>query len=569
MPVTGRAIPPAALMAPLVLGLALTPASPVQAAPRPDVVIFLADDMGYSDLPGYGGEIDAPALESLAHEGVRFSQFTVTPRCSPTRASLLTGRSPHAAGVGWLADSPSEHEAYRGAIRPEVETLPEMLARADYRSYAVGKWHLDPAIDPAGPDSPRARGFERYFGVLRGADDFWAPESLARDDERLPPPEPPFYLTDAITEQAAAYVRRHAEETPERPFFLYVAFTAPHWPVQAPDEDIAAHVGRFADGWDTVRERRAERIRQLGFLGDRWALAPRDPAVPPWTQAPDPVWQRARMRAYAGMVRAMDRGVSRVLDAVRQTGRRKQTLVFFLSDNGASPETLSPASRWLRRAAGFWTPEHYGDDPSVEPGGPESFQSVGRGWSNVSNAPFRGHKAVLYEGGIASPLLVRWPVGLDAARGSWVHAPAHVTDLAATILELAGLSAPEELEGESFAPLLSGGTRTRGPVFWEHEGWAAVRDGDWKAVRPFRGEWELYDLAADRTELHDLAGERPEELARLVKSWDDWADRVGVQPWPWAVPVFVRAAWAVGAAALVAVALLAWVATRIVRRHRS
>ncbi|MBW2315483.1 MAG: sulfatase-like hydrolase/transferase, partial [Deltaproteobacteria bacterium] len=208
--------------------------TPAVAAAPPDVVVFLADDMGFSDLPGYGGEVEAPQIEALAREGVRFSQFYATPRCSPTRAALLTGRTPHAAGVGWLADSPTEHRAYRGAIRPDVATLPERLAAAGYRSYAVGKWHLDPTFDAAGPDSPRARGFERYFGVLQGADDLYAPQSLARDDAPLPPPAAPFYLTDAMSAEAAGWIREHARDTPEQPFFLYVAFTAPHWPVQAP-----------------------------------------------------------------------------------------------------------------------------------------------------------------------------------------------------------------------------------------------------------------------------------------------------------------------------------------------
>jgi arylsulfatase len=531
---------------------------PAVGATPPDVVVFLADDLGFSDLPSYGGEIETPTLDALAREGVRFSQFYVTPRCSPTRAALLTGRTPHAAGVGWLADQATEHPAYRGAIRPDVPTLPEALAPAGYRSYAVGKWHLDPALDPAGPDSPRARGFERYYGVLRGADDLWRPESLARDDARLPPPEPPFYLTDALSEAAAGWVRDHARDTPDRPLFLYVAFTAPHWPMQAPPADREAHAGRYREGWDAARARRAERLRGLGVLTGGWALAPRDPRVPPWEEAPHPAWQRARMRAYAGMVRAMDRGVATVLAALEETGRAERALVVFLSDNGGSPEVLSAASAWLRRAAGFWTPEHYGDDPALEPGGPGSFQSQGRGWSNVSNTPFRGHKAGLLEGGIASPLVVRWPAGLRRPAGGWVRAPAHVTDLAATFLELAGAPAPEALDGESLAPLLAGGTRERGPMFWEHEGWAAVREGELKAVRAFRGDWALHDLAVDRSELHDLAAERPEDLARLVAAWEAWAEEAGVRPWPWVLPIVRRTAAALAIVALLVVAGLAY-----------
>ncbi|MGH0033991.1 MAG: sulfatase-like hydrolase/transferase [Myxococcota bacterium] len=552
-------------------GFGLAPGStPTSGAlSAPDVIIFLADDMGFSDLPGYGGEIDAPHLEALARDGARFSQFYATPRCSPTRAALLTGRSPHAAGVGWLADSPGEHEAYRGAIRQEVVTLPEALAPAGYHSYAVGKWHLDPALDAAGPDAPIARGFERYFGVLRGADDFYRPESLARDEARLPPPDDAdFYLSDALAREAVESLRYHLEEERSKPFFLYVAFTAPHWPVQAPAPDIDAHAGRYREGWDAVRARRAERIRELGVLQSGWSLVPRDPYVPPWEDVEHPEWERARMRAYAGAVRAMDRAIHTVLSAVRDAGREDRTLVFFLSDNGGSPETLSRASRWLRRAGGFWMPEHYGDDPRVAPGGPESFQSYGRGWSNVSNAPFRGHKSGLLEGGIASPLIVRWPEGLAVPTGSWVREPAHVTDIPVTILDLAGVPAPRGLEGQSLAPVLAGRTRERRPMFWEHEGWAAVRDGDLKAVRPFRGDWSLYDLASDRSELKDLADARPDDLARLVAAWEVWAEGVGVQGWPWAVPVYRRAALVLGALALLLVGLLAGGAVLVVRRLR-
>jgi len=528
-----RALAAIALLLLTPVGADARPARDAAAERPPDVVVFLADDMGFSDLASYGGEIDTPTLDALASDGVRFSQFYVTPRCSPTRAALLTGRAPHAAGVGWLADSPAEAEGYRGAILPGVATLPERLTLAGYRSYAVGKWHLDPALDPAGPDAPLARGFERYFGVLRGADDLWRPDSLARGRERLPPPDPPFYLTRAMTDEAARWVREHHAETPERPLFLFVAFTAPHWPVQAPEADRDAHLYRYEEGWDVVRARRMKRVRDFDVLPGEWQPSRRDPDVPAWADAPHPKWQRARMRAYAGMVRAMDRGIATVLTALEETGRADDTLVLFLSDNGASPETLAPGSAWLRRAAGFWVPEHFGDDPGVEPGGPESFQSYGRAWSNVSNAPFRGHKAGLLEGGIASPLVVRWPAGLRRPPGSWVREPAAVTDLAATVMDLADVpprpGAAAELDGRSLAPILAGGTRQRDPIFWEHEGWRAVRHGRWKAVAPWRGEWALYDLAADRTELRDVAAAHPEELARLVEAWEAWAERVGVE----------------------------------------
>jgi arylsulfatase len=522
------------------LALLVQPAVPAYA--QPSFVVFLADDMGFSDLGSYGGEVATPAIDRIGAAGVRFRHFYATPRCSPTRAALLTGRHPHAAGMGHLADFSTPDPAYLGAIRPDVPTLPELLAPAGYHSYMVGKWHLDASNDPSSPDAPRARGFDRFYGVMRGAEDYYRPRSLARDTEALPAPAGDFYLTDRLAEEAAALLREHEATTPERPFFLYVAFTAPHWPVQAPEDDVAAAAGLYEHGWDRAREERASRVRHLAVLPGPWTPASREPAVPAWPEAPYPDWQRARMRAYAGMLRAQDRAVATVLQAMRDAGRDDDTVVAFLSDNGASPEELGRASAWLRRAAGLFTWEYYGDDPSRAPGGPESFQSYGRAWSAVSNAPLRGHKAGLYEGGIASPLLLAWPGGLTPPPGAWLDAPAHVTDLAATILELAGASVPAQLDGESLVPLLRGRPRPRAPIPWEHEGWRAMRDGDQKAVAPPGERWQLYDLAADRTEQHDLAAERPGEVARLAALHDAWARQVGVRPWPWVLPIVRRAA---------------------------
>lgn len=547
----------------LVIWILVLVATPVAARP-PSFVIFLADDLGFSDLSSYGGELATPAIDGIGQRGFRFRQFYATPRCSPTRAALLTGRQPHEAGMAHLADMRTDHPAYQGELRADVPTLPERLRPAGYRSYMVGKWHLDFRNDPASSSAPIARGFDRFYGVMRGAEDYYRPRSLSRDARLLPEPRGDFYLTDRLAEEAAVYLRDHAAQTPDQPFFLYVAFTAPHWPVQAPPTDLSRAAGLYDQGWDRVREARAPRLRRV-LQGD-WQTAPRDAAVPPWEDADHPGWQRARMEAYAGALHALDRGVATVLAALRETGHEDDTVVAFLSDNGGSPEELSQASRWLREAAGLFSWEHYGDDPSKSPGPPDSFQSYGRAWSNVSNAPFQGHKAGLYEGGIASPLLISLPTrtgtdGVAVPLDRWLDKPAHVTDLSATILELAGASAPpEEMAGESLVPLVEGRPWDRNPIFWEHEGWRAVRDGDLKAVAPFGGvlgglfggpfrqDWELYDLGVDRTEQHDLAGERPADLARLVALHDAWAERVGVQPWPWVLPFARRVAYGVAGA---------------------
>ncbi len=544
--------------------LLILAADPASAAPRPNVVVLLADDLGFSDLGATGSEIHTPQLDALARDGLLFTRFYVTPRCSPTRASLLTGLHPHAAGVGHLASTATAHRAYRGAIHREVATLPERLGGAGYRSYMAGKWHLDPENDPASPDAPLARGFARYFGVMRGADDLYHPESLARDERSLPDPGEGFYLTDALAESAVAFVRDHRRDYPGDPFFLYLAFTAPHWPMQALAADVERYAGRYRLGWDALRDRRHRRLRELELLPAGVAPAGRDPRVPAWEEVDQGEWQRARMRAYAAMVHRMDRAVRTLMDALVETGVRDDTLILFFSDNGACAEELPPWTGALRRAFGLWTPHHYGDDPALEPGGPESFQAYGRGWSNLSNTPFRGHKSGLYEGGIASPLIAHWPAGIARREGARSASPVHVVDVAATVLELAGV--PDAgLDGVSFGDVLGGRERARPrPMVWEHEGWRAVRDGDLKAVAPWRGDWELYDLAADPTEQRDLAAERPRELARLATHWQAWADEVGVRAWPWILP----GARALAGAAGSFVSVVALAAVLLVRRAR-
>jgi arylsulfatase A-like enzyme len=544
----------------------LLAAGAAPAAPRPNVVVLLADDLGFSDLGATGGEIRTPALDALAAEGLLFTQFYATPRCSPTRASLLTGMHPHAAGVGHLASTATEYRAYTGAILPDVATLPERLREAGYHSYAVGKWHLDPKNDPAGPNAPVSRGFERWFGVMRGADDYYHPESLGRDTSSLPDPGDGFYLTDALAKNAGDFIRDHRRDHPDDPFFLYFAFTAPHWPMQAPAEDVARYADHYADGWDAARTKRHQRLRELGLIRPGVEPAPRDPAVEAWTQTEHSHWQSARMRAYAAMVDRMDQAVAQVLAVLDETHARENTIVFFLSDNGACAEELPPWSGWLRRFAGLWTPDHYGDDPGVDPGEPESFQAYGRGWSNVSNAPFRGHKSGLYEGGIASPLIVRWPGALAVRPDARTATPSHVVDVAATILDLAGV-AGNGLDGIPLTDVLQGVERIREePIVWEHEGWRAIRDGHLKAVARWRGDWELYDLADDPTEQLDLAAHRPNDVARLASQWQAWSDAAGVQPWPWVMPEAGRIARFAGIFTTALVVGLILIVRRVRRR---
>ena len=365
-------------------------------------------------------------------------------------------------------------------------------------------------------------------------------------------------------------MQEHAAQRPDTPFFLYLAYTAPHWPLHAPEEEIARQAGRYEEGWDVLRAGRFERMRALGVIPRDAVLTERDPAVPAWDDAPNRAWQVRRMQVYAAMTERMDRGIGRVVGALRETGALDDTLVLFSSDNGGCSEELGPSNIWLRRLLGAESAARTSDggsvpylsDPDVLPGGEDSFQSYGRGWSNASNTPFRLHKSWVHEGGVASPLIVRWPGGVGVPDGALIHDPAHVVDVTATILDIAGLEATS-LRGESLRPLLEGRTRTRAPIFWEHGGNRGVRDGRWKLVAVRGGPWELYDLVSDRTETRDLASAQPERVRALTELWDAWAAEVGVEPWPWVVPLAQRMLAGTILLAVAALALAYWLV-----RHR-
>ncbi len=546
-------------------------AAPSPAARRPHVVVIVADDLGYSDLGSYGGEIATPHLDRLAEEGVRFTQFYATPRCSPSRAALLTGLYPHEAGLGHL-NLDWRRRGYRGELEPRAVTLAEALRASGYRTYMAGKWHLahNPGRGEQEPADrhrtwPRARGFDRFFGTLRGSGSHFQPATLVRDDTFVEPggrpPGDGFYTTDAFSDAAARFVGEHFAGNPEtpgraRPLFLYLAYTAPHWPLHAPAEDVRRHAGRYDAGWDELRRRRHRRMVERGLVRGEWPLSPRDGAAA-WEEAPHRAWQARRMEVYAAMVERMDSGVGRVLAALEAAGAGDDTLIFFLSDNGASAEELVGLYRLAVRTLPLpaLTRRQLGDDPQRMPGPGDTFQAYGRGWSSLSNTPFRGHKHGTHEGGIAAPLIVRWRSGLGAAPGSLIHAPGHLVDLMPTILEAAGAVRPRRaappLRGESLLPLLAGGWRHRGPIFWEHEGHRAVRDGRWKLVSRWPGRWELYDLEADRTELRDLGSSEPQRLEAMRAMYRRFAADTGVGAWPWVVP---QVRWAASGAAVLALA---------------
>jgi arylsulfatase len=503
---------------------------------RPNIVILLADDMGYSDVGCFGGEIRTPNIDSLAHDGVRFTQFYNTARCCPTRASLLTGLYPHQTGVGHMVDNPKPLPGYTGDLNGHCVTIAEVLREAGYQTYLSGKWHVTPVTESK-HNWPLQRGFQHYYGIIHGASDYFQPVTLTRDNG---PAEigKGFYLTDAIADNAVDYIRKGAASG--EPFFLYAAFTSPHWPLHAKPEDIKRYKGRYKEGWDALRAERRKRQVELGIAKEAWPMTERDASVPAWDAAPDKEWQQSRMEVYAAMVDNLDQNIGRILQTLRETGQANNTLVLFLADNGGCAEELGYNARALHipEKTVDGRPVRKGNVRGLRPGPEETYQSYGVPWANVSNTPFRLYKHWVHEGGISTPLIARWPGQTKA--GSISHEPGHLIDLMATCVDVAGARYPtnrrgqtvQPMEGVSLRPALRGGRLARRtPIFWEHEGNKAVRDGRWKLVAKDPGQWELYDLEADRTETRDLSSKDPERVKRMAESWQAWARRAGVEDW--------------------------------------
>jgi arylsulfatase len=488
------------------------------------VLIILADDMGFSDAGCYGGEIATPNLDRLAKDGLRFTQFYNTARCWPSRAAILTGY--YAQQV--RRDSLPGIKSGSGGTRPEwARLLPEMLKPLGYRSYHSGKWHVD--------GKPLQNGFDHSYG-LEDHNRHFAPKQHTEDDKPLPPVEPKagYYTSTAIADHAIKCLKDHAEKYADKSFFEYLAFTAPHFPLQAPPEDVARYRKKYLDGWDAMRDGRWQRLKELKIGGTSLAAIERDLGPPypfpdaikklgpneltrplPWKDltAEQREFQASKMAVHAAMVDRMDREIGRVLDQLREMKALENTLVFFMSDNGASAEIMVRGD---------------GHDPHAECGSGATFLSIGPGWSSLANTPFRRHKTWLHEGGISTPLIVHWPKGM-AARGEVRHTPGHLIDLVPTILEVTGGKPFEKWEGKpvpaapgkSLLPAFAkDGAVTRDSLWWLHEGNRALRVNDWKLVAAGKeSAWELYDLSTDRSESRNLASEKPETVRELAAIW--------------------------------------------------
>lgn len=490
----------------------------------PNVVVILADDLGYSDLGCYGGEIETPNLDGLAKAGLRFTQFYNTARCWPTRAALLTGYYAQQVRRDTLPGIPSGGRGVRPAW---ARLLPSMLRSLGYQSYHSGKWHID--------GKPLENGFDRSY-LLQDQGRFFSPRAHFEDDVKLPPVERAagYYATTAIADHAIKWLREHAQQHAGQPFFQYVAFTAPHFPLQALDPDIAKYRDRYRQGWKAVRQARWQRMKTLGLV--RGELAPVEPEVgPPYhfpealkTLGPGEVnrplpwseltveqreFQASKMAIHAAMIDRMDQETGRILEQLRAMDALDNTLLFFLSDNGASAEIMV---------------RDEGHDPAAAPGSAASYLCLGPGWSTVANTPLRRHKTWVHEGGIATPLIVHWPRGV-AGRGELRHNVGHVIDLVPTILDVVG-GKPSSAEAAEALPLLPGksllpaftkdGSVSRDYLWWSHEGNRAVRVDNWKLVAAgANGPWELYDLGLDRTETKNLAGTMPDKVRELADLW--------------------------------------------------
>lgn len=535
-----------------------------EAAQPPNIVIIMSDDMGFSDLGCYGGEIQTPNLDRLATGGVRFTQFYNTARCCPTRASLLTGLYPHQAGMGHMVQD-SGFDSYRGELSDRCVTIAEALRPAGYGAYAVGKWHV--TKDSVGKGDkhnwPLQRGFDRFYGTITGAGSFFDPGTLTRDNTPISPfadaeyKPAHYYYTDAISDQAARFVREHEKNEQAKPLFLYVAYTAAHWPMHALEEDIAKYRGKYDAGYDVIRRQRHQRAQQLGLIQSSWPMAP---TVGNWDAVKNKEWEARCMEVYAAMVDRMDQGIGRIVAALDETGRFENTLVFFLQDNGACAEltgrmpdakrpeqptlpaiaadVVRPESRPSQTREGF--PVLTGK--LVMPGGSDTYIAYGEGWANVSNTPFRLYKHWVHEGGISTPLIAHWPIGIAASRRNQLeNQPGHLVDLMATCVDVAGAKYPTDRNGKDVKPRAGVSLRPAfaaeplkrmEPIFWEHEGNRAVRDGRWKLVARHKSPWELYDMESDRTESNDLRAMHPAIVSKMTAQYEAWAEKSGVHPWP-------------------------------------
>lgn len=527
---------------------------------KPNILLILADDLGYSDLGCYGGEIHTPNLDRLAQNGLRFSRFYNAGRSCPTRASLLTGLYPHQAGIGRMTFD--DHlPGYRGTMTHNGVTIAEALKQNGYQTGMIGKWHV--AETPLRTDQrewlahqvqhdefapkenyPTHRGFDNFYGTIYGVVDYFDPFSLVNGEEPVKDVPNNFYSTIALSDSAVSYIDRYAKS--EKPFFMYLAYHSPHWPLHALEEDIKKYEDVYKVGWEAIRDARYERMKKLGLFKDQSDFLSNRQSAKEWETNPDREWDAHAMAVHAAMIDRMDQGIGKVLKELEETGQLDNTLILFMSDNGCSPEVCqdySPGDNDRPDMTRDGKSIVYPRNKEAMPGPETTFASLGPEWANVANTPFRFWKAKMYEGGICTPMIAHWPSGIKVAKGSVTDEVCHIIDVMATSMELAKADYPASykgntilpMEGKSLVPILKSGKR-KGHEFigFEHFNEKALMSNDgWKIIQPGnKAKWELYNLNTDRSEQHNLAEKYPDKVAAMVKQYESWAKRSMVLPSP-------------------------------------
>ena len=511
------------------------PINAKQSQRRPNIVLIMDDDMGYCDIGCYGGEISTPNLDELAQNGLRFSQFYNTARCCPTRASLLTGLHPHQTGIGGMTNSPTKIRdvntspyGYMGFLNRDCVTIAEVLKEAGYHTYMTGKWHLG---YHAKERWPLQRGFQRYYGIISGACSYLWPHGdrgITYDNKPVViEKDSDYYTTDAFTDYAIKFLQ---EQKDDKPFFLYVAYNAPHWPLHAKEQDIKKFVGKYMCGWDELRKQRLKRMVEMGLVKKQWGLSSRDPGARAWNELTDEQKKQLdyRMAVYAAQIHCVDYNIGKLINTLKKLDKFDNTLILFLSDNGGCAEPYTDLGG--------------GEFEDINNPDKSGAISYGQGWANASNTPFRLFKVWVNEGGISTPLIAHWPAVIQKQKGKIAHDVGYLPDIMPTVLEVTGAKYPAEynghkiqpLEGRSLAAAFKGDKlKPHEWMFWEHMGHCAVRHGKWKAVQlKNNDQWELYDIEADRCETNNLADKHPEIARQLANKWHEWAKRCHVVPKP-------------------------------------
>lgn len=510
--------------------------SQINAQKQPNVLLIMADDMGFSDIGCYGGEVKTPNLDKLAKNGVRFSQFYNNARCCPTRASILTGLYPHQAGVGGMVGHG------HGDLNNTSVTIAEVLKTNGYATYMTGKWHVSDSKTKDDIHSwPNQRGFDNFFGTITGAGSYFEPHTLTYNNKDVVlKPSDNFYYTDAISDSTVSFLNKHYQEKKNQPFFFYVAYTAPHWPLHALEKDIKKHKGTYNKGWDILREERLTRMIKLGIVPKNTKLSPRNPNAKAWNTIENKEWELQRMMTYAAQIDNMDQGIGRILNKLEKNKALNNTLIIFLSDNGGCDEQLKGVEKWVNTKEVTKTLDgkkvSKGNIPGVLSGPASTYMSYGGAWANLSNTPYRKYKKSGHQGGVATPFIMHWPNGFKD-KNIIKKEVASIIDVMPTIIDVTNGNYPkiynnnkiQSMEGLSLVPVLKNKHLNRDEWFVEHGTNKAYRKGDWKIAYSRdrnRKKWELYNLKDDPTELNDLALKEPERLITMIDKWNNWAERV-------------------------------------------